>query len=104
MNEQTILLISLIMALGIILWLYIIKTQKQIKYKGDERWKQIQIKANNAADFANWILILLLAILPLFINSQMTFSFQQVTIFGFIYIGVRNLIELAATIYLDRNL
>ena len=47
MNEQTIILIFLVMALGITLWLYILKAIKQVNYKGDERWKLIQLKANN---------------------------------------------------------
>ena len=38
MNEQTIILIFLVMALVITLWLYILKAIKQVNYKGDERW------------------------------------------------------------------
>ena len=45
------------MALGITLWLYILKAIKQVNYKGDERWKLIQLKANNAANLAHSILI-----------------------------------------------
>lgn len=33
MNEQTIILIFLVMALGITLWLYILKAIKQVNYK-----------------------------------------------------------------------
>ena len=58
------------MALGITLWLYILKAIKQVNYKGDERWKLIQLKANNAANLAHSILIVLIAILPLFINMR----------------------------------
>ena len=74
MNEQTIILIFLVMTLGITLWLYILKAIKQVNYKGDERWKLIQLKANNAANLAHSILIVLIAILPLFICKQQLHS------------------------------
>ena len=64
-------------------------------YKGDERWKLIQLKANNSANVANGILILLLVILPIFVDEQVTFTLQQVTTFGLIYLGIRNFIELS---------
>ena len=75
-----------------------------MNYKGDERWKLIQLKANNSANVANEILILLLVILPIFVDEQVTFTLQQVTTFGLIYLGIRNFIELAVTIYLDKQL
>ena len=53
MSEQTILLIFLVMALAVTLWLYILKANKQVNYKGDERWELIQLKANNAANAVN---------------------------------------------------
>ena len=48
MNEQTIILIFLVMALGITLWLYILKAIKQVNYKGDERWKLIDVYKRQA--------------------------------------------------------
>ena len=104
MNEQTIILIFLVMALVITLWLYILKAIKQVNYKGDERWKLIQLKANNAANLAQSILIVLIAVLPFFINMQTTVTLQRVSILALLYIGIRNLIELVATIYLDKQL
>ncbi len=101
MNEQTIILIFLVMALGITLWLYILKAIKQVNYKGDERWKLIQLKANNAANLAHLILIVLIAVLPFFITIV---TLQRVSILALLYIGIRNLIELVATIYLDKQL
>ena len=62
MNEQIIILIFLVLALGATLWLYILKAKKQVEYKGDERWLTIQLKANQSANIANWTLIILLAI------------------------------------------
>ena len=104
MNEQIIILIFLVLALGATLWLYILKAKKQVEYKGDERWKLIQLDANNAANISNAVLIVLLVVLPLFIDSQTTFTLQRVITFALIYIGIRNLIELVATIYFDKKL
>ena len=96
MNEQTILLIFLVAALAVTLGLYFLKAKKQMQYKGDERWKLIQLNANNAANISNAVLIVLLVVLPLFIDSQTTFTLQRVITFALIYIGIRNLIELVA--------
>ena len=50
MNEQTIFLIFLVSALAVTLGLYFLKAKKQMQYKGDERWKLIQLNANNAGN------------------------------------------------------
>ncbi|HJB30114.1 MAG TPA: hypothetical protein IAA06_15180 [Candidatus Blautia faecavium] len=104
MKEQTILLILLIAALAVTLWLYFLKAKKQIQYKGDERWNMIQLKANNTANISNWVLIILFIVLPLVMDGETTFTLQRVITFGLIYIGIRNLIELTATVYFDRKL
>ena len=44
-----------------------------MQYKGDERWKLIQLNANNAANISNTVLIVLIVVLPLLIDSQTTF-------------------------------
>ena len=88
MNEQIIILVFLIIALGITLWLYISKAKKQVKYRGDERWQLIQLKASNTANLAHSILIVLIAVLPLFINMQTTVTLQRVSIFALLYIGI----------------
>lgn len=103
MNEQTILLIFLVAALVVTLGLYFLKARKQMQYKGNERWKLIQLNANNAANISNTVLIILLVVLALFTDSQMTFTLQRVVTFALIYIGIRNLIELVATIYFDKR-
>ena len=103
MNEQTILLIFLVAALVVTLGLYFLKARKQMQYKGDERWKLIQLNANNAANISNTVLIILLVVLALFTDSQMTFTLQRVVTFALIYIVIRNLIELVATIYFDKR-
>ena len=104
MNEQIIILIFLVLALGATLWLYILKAKKQVEYKGDERWLTIQLKANQSANISNTVLIVLIVVLPLLIDSQTTFTLQRVVTFVLIYIGIRNLIELVATIYFDKKL
>lgn len=81
MNEQIIIVAFLIIALGTTLWLYISKAKKQVKYKGDERWQLIQLKANNAANLAHSILIVLIVVLPFFISMQTTVTLQRVSIF-----------------------
>ena len=106
MNEQIIILIFLVLALGATLWLYILKAKKQVEYKGDERWLTIQLKANRSANIANWTLIILLAIatsVPLFIDIQIMFTLDRVILFGELFIGLRNLLELIAIMYFDKS-
>ena len=105
MNEQTIIFVFF--AVGATLFLYILKAKKTVEYKKDERWQLIQIKANQAANIVNWILIVMLAIgisIPLFVDVQITFTLQRVILFGELFIGLRNLIELATILYFDRKL
>ena len=88
MNEQIIILIFLVLALGATLWLYI-------------------LKANQSANIANWTLIILLAIatsVPLFIDIQIMFTLDRVILFGELFIGLRNLLELIAIMYFDKQL
>ena len=72
MNEQTIFLIFLVSALAVTLGLYFLKAKKQMQYKGDERWKLIQLNANNAANISNTVLIVLIVVLPWQITSSTT--------------------------------
>lgn len=105
MNEQAILLIFLVAALCITLGLYLWKAKKQIQYKGDERWKMIQLKANNAANLSYLVLLFLAIVLPLVMDAQTTLlTLQRVIIFVLIYLGIRNFIELVAAIYFDNHL
>lgn len=74
MAEQAIILMFLILALGAILWLYFLKAKKQIVYKGMVH------------------------------DTEIVFTLQRVTLFVEFYIGIRNLIELAAIKYFDKQL
>jgi hypothetical protein len=107
MNEQTIILFFLIAATGITLFLYIWKAKKSIEYKNDERWQLIQNKANNMANHSNNILILLLFagnMVSLFYDIQITFTFNRVLVYGLLFVGLRNVIEVFALGYFDNRL
>lgn len=107
MNEQIILSIFLISGTAITLFLYIWKAKKEIVYRRDERWQLIQNKANNAANYSNYILILLLAFgeaITLFQDIQITFTLDRALTYGVIFIGLRNAIELFALRYFDKSM
>ena len=90
MTEQTIFLILLFCALAATLGLYILKAAKQTAYRGDERWQTVQLKAGVLADATNWLLIFLLL--------------NRIGTLYMIYFGFRNLVELAAVLFYDRQL
>ena len=107
MNDQIFILILLALTVIATMWLYLLKAKKQIIYKGDERWQMIQLKANQIANIANWILIVFIfggTIFPFIYNKEITFTLTRVTIFGMYFIGMRNLIELVTIKYLDKRL
>ena len=101
MNEQIVLLILLIAALAVTLGLYILKARKEVQYKGDERWETIQVKAGDAA---NTILLVLLIVLQVVVDTQATITIQRAITCALLFIGLRNLLELVATLYFDRQM
>lgn len=107
MNEQAVILFFLIFGLGITLFLYMWKAKKEIEYKKDERWQFIQNKANNAANYLNYILIVFLAVVDtvlLFSHIQMTLTLNRILIYGVLFIALRNAIELFALRYFDKQM
>jgi hypothetical protein len=107
MNEQTIILFFLIVVTGITIFLYLLKAKKEIEYKKDERWQLVQNKASNVANNINYILIILLAVgetITLFNDIQITFTLNRILIYGSLFIGLRNAIELFALRYFDKQL
>lgn len=107
MTEQIIILFFLVLAVGATLWLYFLKAKNEVVYKRDERWQMIQLKANHTANIVNWILIVLVSvgtIIPLYSNTEIVFTVQRVTLFGEFFVGARNLIELVAIKYFDKQL
>ncbi len=104
MDEQKVLLILMILAVAVTLGLYFFKAFKQVRYKGDERWRLIQLKANNAANLANWVLIVILFVMQITVDLTDTVPLQRMVTCGLLYIGARNLIELCATFIYDKTL
>ena len=103
MNEQKVLLILMILAVAVTLGLYIFKAVKQVKYKGDERWSMIQLKANNAANLINWVLLVALFVVQVSVDTAEIVTVSRVVTLGLLYIGARNLVELCATLVYDRR-
>lgn len=106
MNEQTIILFFIILGAGITLFLYIWKAKKEIEYKKDERCLLIQNKANNAANYSNYFLIVLLAVgqtVSVFSDIQITFTLNRVLTYGVLFMCFHNTIELSALIYFDKR-
>lgn len=107
MNEQTIILFFLIVGIIITVFLYLWKAKKEVDYKKDERWQFIQNKANNAANYLNYILIVFLAVgqgVSIFSRIQITFTLNRVLTFGILFIMFRNTIELFSLKYFDKRL
>ncbi|MBU3208942.1 hypothetical protein KPL28_04710 [Clostridium algidicarnis] len=107
MNEQTIILFFVILGTGITLFLYLWKAKKNVDYKKDERWQLIQNKANNAANYLNYIFIVFLAVgetVLLFSDIQITLTLNRVLIYGALFIGLRNAIELFTLRYFDKRM
>lgn len=102
MNNQKVLLILLVFALTVTLGLYILKAIKQVRYKNDERWTMIQLKANNIANFSNWILIVGLCILQVMVDSAMTITISRLVTYGLIFFGARNVLELGGIVFFDK--
>lgn len=107
MNEQMIFLFFVIAAAAVTQSLYFWKAKKEIAYRKDERWQLIQNKANYAANFSNYILVLFAVIgniFTLYLDFQMTFTFQRLSTYIILFIGLRNAIEFFALRYFDKQL
>ncbi|CEQ16429.1 hypothetical protein [Paraclostridium sordellii] len=108
MNEQIILLLFVIPSAGITILLPFWKSKKEIDYKKDERWQLIQNKANNTANYLNYILLILFIFIgqTISINSDIniTFTLNRLCTYGVCFIGLRNAIELFALKYFDNKI
>ena len=102
MNDQKMFLILLIFYLVISLGLWIYKAVKQVKYKNDERWASIQLKANNAANLINWILVVVILIIQVSMDTTLTITVSRMVTYFLIFLGVRNALELGVTLIYDR--
>ena len=104
MTEQTFLLLCLFYALAATLGLYILKAFKQTMYQGDERWQAIQLKAEAAANATNWLLLFVLLGAAVFAGGETTLTLNRIGTLYMIYFGFRNLVELTAVLFFDRQL
>jgi len=107
MNKQIIISFLLIVATGVTLFLYMWTAKKQIIYRGDERWKLIQNKANSVVKYLIYLLIVILIIGDVassFFHTQMTFTFNEVSTYFLLFFGLRNAIELLALVYFDKRI
>lgn len=107
MSEQIVILFFLLLTTGLTMYLYLWKAKKEIEYRKDERWQFIQNKANNTANYSNSILVLVLAIgsvVSVFYDIKVTFTFDRVLLFGILFFGFRNGIEVFALRYFDKRL
>ena len=64
----------------------------------------ILLDVNNAGKISNAVLIVVLVVVEVFIDSHVALTLKRGITFALIYIGIRNLIELVATIYFDKRL
>lgn len=107
MNDQTIILIFLIIGVAATLFLYFWKAKKEIQYKKDERWQAIQNKANTIANFSNYILILVVTVLDivfLYADIQITLTWNRFLTVIILFIAMRNALELTALFYFDKKM
>ena len=107
MSEQKMIFVLLVAALALTLALYLWKTKKTIEYRNDERWHLILLKAANIGNAANWLLIAALAAgatVSVFSEREIMFSLTRVTVFGELFIGMRNAFELIGAIYYDKTM
>ncbi|CEQ10425.1 MAG: hypothetical protein ACLUG9_05050 [Paraclostridium sordellii] len=108
MNEQIILLLFVIPSSGITILLPFWKSKKEIDYKKDERLQLIQNKANNTANYLNYILLILFIFIgqTISINSDIniTFTLNRLCTYGVCFIVLRNAIELFALKYFENKI
>lgn len=107
MNDQIIILFFLIIGAGATLFLYIWKAKKHMEYRGDERWETVQNKANRTANCSNYILVLLVAVLDIVVmysDIEVTLTLNRVMTYVILFVGFRNILELFALRYYDRQL
>ena len=104
MNEQKVFLIVIMMAVVATIGLYVLKAIKQVKYKNDERWNQIQLKAVRVADIINWALVVLLFVLQITVKTDSFIAIERLVTYGLIYFGLRNLLELCGIVFFDSQM
>lgn len=105
MSKQIILLLFIVLGAIATLYLYILKSNRNVNYKNDERWLFIQTKANNIVGYLNPIFIVIIAavyIIILFYDIRINITLNRLLIYIMICIGLRNTIELVALKHYDK--
>lgn len=105
MNTQIIILTLTIIALIFTLGMYIYRAVKQVKYKDDERWRNVLLHAKKTAEISNWLLIIVIFICMSIPSIQeYLIPLKRVTFLGLLYFGIRNLLEWIGIVYYDNAL
>lgn len=107
MNDQVIMLLLLVIVTVLTLFLYVWKAKKEVEYRKDERWLMIQNSANRTANVSNYLLILVIAIgktVILFADAEITLTLDRALLYGLIFVGLRNVIELVALLHYDKQM
>ncbi|EPB8188002.1 hypothetical protein [Clostridium perfringens] len=106
-NKQIIFLFLIVFGTITTLCLYMLKSNRNVYYKNDERWHFIQNKANTILYYSNQFIIVFLAIIyaiVTFYDIQITISLNRIFIYIIIFIGLQNSIELFALKYFDKKI
>ncbi|MDD6770398.1 DUF2178 domain-containing protein [Inconstantimicrobium porci] len=108
MNDKIVIL-SLVILCGVVsLYLYIWQAKKQMQYKGDERWKMIQIKANNITKRITDTLVALMFSAGAFISVnkdiKVNTTVMHIALYIMFFWGIRNAVELFSSLYFDKHL
>jgi hypothetical protein len=107
MISKTVMLV-LMTVLGIGLFGNIFyQLNKSIKYKNDERWQLIQIKANKVIYWYQGLIITVLAIIlvvDLFNPFQVSLSVSNVVLGVFMLVFLQYTVELISLMYFDKSL
>lgn len=106
-NKQSIFLFLIAFGAITTLCLYMLKSNRNVNYKDDERWNFIQIKTNNVLYYLNQIFmgfVFVIYIIVTFYDIQITVTLNRIFTYIIIFIGLRNTIELFALKYFDKKI
>ncbi|CEN23808.1 Uncharacterised protein [[Clostridium] sordellii] len=106
-NKQSIFLFLIAFGTITTLCLYMLKSNRNVYYKNDERWHFIQNKANTVLYYLNQVLVVFVVVtytIVTFYDTQITVTLNRIFTYIIIFIGLRNSIELFALKYFDKQI
>ncbi|CEQ27395.1 hypothetical protein [Paraclostridium sordellii] len=106
-NKQSIFLFLIAFGTITTLCLYMLKSNRNVYYKNDERWHFIQNKANTVLYYLNQVLVVFVVVtytIVTFYDIQITVTLNRIFTYIIIFIGLRNSIELFALKYFDKQI